>query len=56
MYIIDWEYAGMGPKYYDLAELTISKLDFDYYGYGETKYRNAMENFKFIQAEYGISR
>ncbi len=21
MYIIDWEYAGMGPKYYDIADL-----------------------------------
>ncbi|MFC1890402.1 phosphotransferase [Thermodesulfobacteriota bacterium] len=21
MYIIDWEYAGMGPKYYDLADM-----------------------------------
>ena len=21
LYIIDWEYAGMGPKYYDLADM-----------------------------------
>ncbi len=21
MYIIDWEYGGMGPKYYDLGDM-----------------------------------
>ncbi|KKL79748.1 hypothetical protein LCGC14_2011730, partial [marine sediment metagenome] len=91
MYIIDWEYAGMAPKYYDigdmfqeilvpreaekqiveeycagyrfdhvlyhidlfkpfpdiywflwsLIQLNISKIEFDYYNYGKTKYDNA---------------
>ena len=87
MYIIDWEYAGMAPKYYDIADMfqetlipreaetqiveeycagcdfaqtlgyidlfkpfpdiywflwsmiqiNISKIEFDYYSYGQTK-------------------
>ncbi len=104
MYIIDWEYAGMAPKYYDIADmfqeilvprdaekqivgqycaghkfehvlyyidlfkpfpdiywflwsliqLNISKIEFDYYSYGKTKYINAIENLKFINQEYGV--
>ena len=104
MYIIDWEYAGMAPKYYDLADmfqevlvpreaekriveaycegqdfdrtlyridlfkpfpdiywflwsliqLNISKIEFDYYSYGKTKYENALGNLKFINREYGV--
>ena len=105
LYIIDWEYAGMGPKYYDIADmfqeilvprdaeikivesfcegknfeetlyycdmfkpfpdiywflwsliqLTVSKIKFDYYTYGETKYNNAMNNFEFLKEEYMIT-
>jgi thiamine kinase-like enzyme len=91
MYLIDWEYAGMAPKYYDIADmfqeilvprefdrvlyyidlfkpfpdiywflwsliqLNISKIEFDYYGYGKTKYENAVENLKFIKKEYGVA-
>ena len=105
MYIIDWEYAGMAPKYYDIADmfqeilvpreaekdivaeycndsnfdrtlflidlfkpfpdiywflwsliqLNISKIEFDYYNYGKTKYDNAMGNLKFIKNEYGVA-
>ncbi len=105
MYIIDWEYAGMAPRYYDIADmfqeilvpreaekgivteycngenfdrtlflidlfkpfpdiywflwsliqLNISKIEFDYYSYGKTKYDNAIENLKFIQKEYGVA-
>ena len=105
MYIIDWEYAGMAPKYYDIADmfqevlvpreaekqiveeycagckfedvlyhidlfkpfpdiywflwsliqLNISKIKFDYYSYGKTKYDNAIGNLKFIRKEYGVS-
>ena len=105
MYIIDWEYAGMAPKYYDLADmfqeilvlreaekqiveeycaghqfedvlyyidlfkpfpdiywflwsliqLNISKIKFDYYTYGKTKYDNAIGNLEFIRKEYGVS-
>ncbi len=104
MYIIDWEYAGMAPLYYDIADmfqeilvpresekqiveaycagrrfehvlyridlfkpfpdiywflwsliqLNISKIEFDYYSYGKTKYENAIGNLKFIKAEYGV--
>ena len=105
MYIIDWEYAGMAPKFYDIADmfqeilvprdkekgivaaycggasfdshlyyidpfkpfpdiywflwsliqLNISKIEFDYYSYGKTKYDNAIENLKFIENEYGVA-
>jgi thiamine kinase-like enzyme len=105
MYIIDWEYAGMAPKYYDigdmfqeilvpresekqiveeycrgrefdrnlyyidlfkpfpdiywflwsLIQLNISKIEFDYYSYGKTKYENAIGNLKFIKKEYGVA-
>ena len=105
LYIIDWEYAGMGPKYYDIADmfqeilvprdvelkivesycdgknfeetlfycdmfkpfpdiywfiwsliqLTVSKIKFDYYTYGEKKYNNAMDNFDFLKKEYKIA-
>jgi thiamine kinase-like enzyme len=105
MYIIDWEYAGMAPKYYDIADmfqeilvpreaekqiveeycagqkfdhvlfyvdlfkpfpdiywflwsliqLNISKIEFDYYTYGKTKYHNAIGNLKFINEEYGVA-
>ena len=105
MYLIDWEYGGMAPKYYDIADmfqeilvpreaekqiveaycdayrfdhvlylidlfkpfpdiywflwsliqLNISKIEFDYYNYGKTKYENAIENLQFIQTEYGVS-
>ena len=105
MYIIDWEYAGMAPRYYDIADmfqeilvpreaekgivteyckgdnfdrtlflidlfkpfpdiywflwsliqLNISKIEFDYYSYGKTKYDNAVENLKFIEKEYGVA-
>jgi thiamine kinase-like enzyme len=104
MYIIDWEYAGMAPMYYDIADmfqeilvpreaekgivteycngdnfertlyfidlfkpfpdiywflwsliqLNISKIEFDYYSYGKTKYENAIENLKFMKKEYGV--
>ncbi len=104
MYIIDWEYAGMAPMYYDIADmfqeilvpreaekqivaaycenqnfdhvlyhidlfkpfpdiywflwsliqLNISKIEFDYYSYGKTKYENAIANLKFLNKEYGI--
>ena len=105
MYLIDWEYAGMAPKYYDIADmfqeilvprksekqiveeycggrefdrvlyyidlfkpfpdiywflwsliqLNISKIEFDYYNYGKTKYENAVGNLKFIKKEYGVT-
>ncbi|MBU4371690.1 MAG: choline/ethanolamine kinase family protein [Pseudomonadota bacterium] len=105
MYIIDWEYAGMSTKYYDLADmfqeilvpreaerriireycedidfdktlyhidlsrpfpdiywflwsliqLSISKIAFDYYGYGKTKYENALRNIEFIGNEYKVT-
>lgn len=105
MYIIDWEYAGMSTKYYDLADmfqeilvpreaekliireycedtdfdktlyyidlskplpdiywflwsliqLAISKITFDYYSYGKTKYENALRNLEFIRNEYGVT-
>jgi thiamine kinase-like enzyme len=105
MYIIDWEYAGMAPKHYDIADmfqeilvpreaekqiveeycaghqfehllylidlfkpfpdiywflwsliqLNISKIKFDYYSYGKTKYYNAIENLKFIKSGYGVA-
>jgi thiamine kinase-like enzyme len=105
MYIIDWEYAGMAPRYYDIADmfqeilvpreaekdivaeycngdnfdrtlflidlfkpfpdiywflwsliqLNISKIEFDYYNYGKTKYENAIENLKFMKEEYGVA-
>jgi thiamine kinase-like enzyme len=105
MYIIDWEYAGMSTKYYDLADmfqeilvpreaekliireycedtdfdktiyyidlsrpfpdiywflwsliqLNISKITFDYYSYGKTKYENAQRNLDFIRNEYGVT-
>jgi len=105
MYIIDWEYAGMAPKYYDIADmfqeilvpreaekdivteycngdnfdrtlyfidlfkpfpdiywflwsliqLNISKIEFDFYNYGKTKYENAIGNLKFIEKEYGVA-
>ena len=105
MYIIDWEYAGMAPKYYDigdmfqeilvpreaekqiveeycagyqfdhvlyhidlfkpfpdiywflwsLIQLNISKIEFDYYNYGKTKYNNAIENLKFIKREHDVA-
>jgi thiamine kinase-like enzyme len=105
MYIIDWEYAGMAPRYYDIADmfqeilvprqaekgivaeycnddnfdrtlflidlfkpfpdiywflwsliqLNISKIEFDYYTYGKTKYDNAIGNLKFIKNEYGVA-
>ncbi len=104
LYIIDWEYGGMGPKYYDLADMfqeilvprdvelkitesycegrdfdkvlyyidmfkpfpdiywflwsliqkTVSKIDFDFYKYGNIKYDNAQKNMKFLATEYGI--
>jgi thiamine kinase-like enzyme len=105
MYIIDWEYAGMAPNYYDIADmfqeilvpreaekqiveeycaghkfedvlyyidlfkpfpdiywflwsliqLNISKIEFDYYNYGKTKYENAIGNMKFIEKKYGVA-
>ena len=105
LYIIDWEYAGMGPKYYDIADmfqeilvprdvelkivesycegknfeetlfycdmfkpfpdiywfiwsliqLTVSKIKFDYYSYGEKKYNNAVKNIEFLKKEYNIA-
>jgi len=105
MYIIDWEYAGMSTRYYDLADmfqeilvpreaerqiireycedrnfdktlyhidlskpfpdiywflwsliqLNISKITFDYYSYGKTKYENAQRNLEFIRDEYGVT-
>ena len=105
MYLIDWEYGGMAPKYYDIADmfqeilvpreaeqqiveaycdgyqfdhvlylidlfkpfpdiywflwsliqLNISKIEFDYYNYGKTKYENAIENLQFLQTEYGVT-
>jgi thiamine kinase-like enzyme len=105
MYLIDWEYAGMAPKYYDISDmfqeilvsresekqiveeycggrefdrnlyyidlfkpfpdiywflwsliqLNISKIEFDYYNYGKTKYENAVENLKNIKKEYGVA-
>jgi len=105
MYIIDWEYAGMSTKYYDLADmfqevlvpreaekriirqycedtdfdqtlyhidlsrpfpdiywflwsliqLNISKITFDYYSYGKTKYENALRNIEFIRNEYKVT-
>ena len=104
MYIIDWEYAGMAPKYYDIADmfqeilvpreaeeqivaeycagsefndvlyhidlfkpfpdiywflwsliqLNISKIEFDYYTYGQVKYHNAIDNLKFLKQQYGV--
>jgi len=104
MYIIDWEYAGMSNRYYDLADmfqeilvpratekqivreycrdkdfdetlyqvdlakpfpdiywflwsliqLNISKIPFDYYSYGKTKYENAQQNLEFVANEYGV--
>jgi len=105
MYIIDWEYAGMAPRYYDIADmfqeilvpreaekglvteycqddnfdqtlyfidlfkpfpdiywflwsliqLNISKIEFDYYNYGKTKYENAVENMAIIKNEHGLT-
>ncbi|MBW1891358.1 MAG: phosphotransferase, partial [Deltaproteobacteria bacterium] len=105
MYIIDWEYAGMAPKYYDIADmfqevlvpreaekqiveeycdghqfehmlyrvdlfkpfpdiywflwsliqLNISKIEFDYYNYGNVKYHNALDNLTFLKNEYGVA-
>jgi thiamine kinase-like enzyme len=105
MYLIDWEYAGMAPKYYDIADmfqeilvpresekamvaeyckgdnfertlflidlfkpfpdiywflwsltqLNISKIEFDYYNYGKTKFENAIGNLEFIKEEYGVA-
>lgn len=105
MYIIDWEYAGMAPRYYDIADmfqeilvprdaekriveeycegndfeqvlryidlfkpfpdiywflwsliqLNISKIEFDYYNYGKTKYQNAVGNLEFIERKYGVT-
>jgi thiamine kinase-like enzyme len=105
MYIIDWEYAGMAPRYYDIADMfqeilvpreaekgivaeycrddnfdrtlffidtfkpfpdifwflwsliqrNISKIEFDYYNYGKTKYENAIENLKFVKKKYGVA-
>jgi thiamine kinase-like enzyme len=105
MYIIDWEYGGMAPKYYDIADmfqeilvprdveknivkeycdgekidrtlfyidlfkpfpdiywflwsliqLNVSKIEFDYYDYGKTKYENAINNLTFIRDKYGVA-
>ncbi|MFC1877449.1 phosphotransferase [Thermodesulfobacteriota bacterium] len=105
MYIIDWEYGGMAPKYYDIADLfqeimapryveknivseycngvkfdrtlyfvdlfkpfpdifwflwsliqqNVSKIEFDYYSYGQIKYENALKNMKRIGMEYGVA-
>lgn len=106
MYIIDWEYGGMAPRYYDIADmfqeilvhreaevaivaeyeqdqdrfertlfyidmhkpfpdiywflwsliqLNISKIEFDYYGYGKVKHDNALNNFEFLQQTYGVA-
>ena len=105
MYLIDWEYGGMAPKYYDIADmfqeilvprdveknivkeycsgekidrtlfyidlfkpfpdiywllwsliqLNVSKIEFDYYDYGKTKYENAINNLTFILDRYGVA-
>jgi thiamine kinase-like enzyme len=105
IYIIDWEYAGMAPKYYDIADmfqeilvpreaekqiveaycegrqfdhslylidlfkpfpdiywflwsliqLNISKIEFDYYTYGNVKYHNAIDNMTFVKKKYGTA-
>jgi thiamine kinase-like enzyme len=105
MYIIDWEYGGMAPKYYDIADmfqeilvsraveqqivtaycngaavdrtlflidlfkpfpdiywflwsliqLNVSKIDFDYYKYGQEKYDNALKNMAFMREAYGVA-
>ncbi len=40
---------------WSLIQLNISKIEFDYYNYGKTKYDNAIENLKFIKKEYGVA-
>jgi thiamine kinase-like enzyme len=104
MCLIDWEYGGMAPLYYDLADmfqeilvprdvernllrvywdnqdisnheymtdlfkpfpdiywflwsliqLNISKIDFDYYTYGKTKYENSQKNIQYLRDYYGL--
>jgi len=105
LYIIDWEYAGMAPAHYDVADMfqeilvereieksfvehycegrkfeknlylidmfkpfpdiywflwsliqqNISKIEFDFYNYGKTKYENAQNNLKRLKDDYGIT-
>jgi hypothetical protein len=40
---------------WSLIQLNISKIEFDYYNYGKTKYENAIENLKFIKKEHGVA-
>ena len=40
---------------WSLIQLNISKIEFDYYNYGKTKYDNAIDNLKFIKKEYGVA-
>jgi thiamine kinase-like enzyme len=39
---------------WSLIQLNISKIKFDYYSYGKTKYHNAIGNLEFIKNEYGV--
>ena len=105
MYLIDWEYAGMGICYYEIADmfqeilvprnierqlletywdncnmeynvymtdifkpfpdiywflwsliqLNISRIEFDYYNYGKTKYENAQKNINQLRRDYSLS-
>ncbi len=40
---------------WSLIQLNISKIEFDYYNYGKTKYENAIENMEFIKKEHGVA-
>ena len=40
---------------WSLIQLNISKIEFDYYDYGKTKYDNAIENLKFLKKQYGVA-
>ena len=40
---------------WSLIQLNISKITFDYYSYGKTKYENALRNIEFIRNEYKLT-
>ena len=40
---------------WSLIQLNISKIEFDYYNYGKTKYENAIENMAFIKKKHGVT-
>jgi hypothetical protein len=39
---------------WSLIQQNISTIDFDFYNYGNVKYRNAQENIQYLTDHYGV--